>query len=362
MKKIICCACILIIITGSIIIYFHKYYPDNIMEICIGEYISPQTINDAIDETGVYDFVIVYDLFSEEENAKVYTGNINILINNKSKDNLNLLLNNNEVIMGDKFAKKNYTYYPLGEKHITKFGEYKINAIVSNCSDIYYSDLSILKNSNIKNQRLYAVLKDKDNNYIDENTFISQIGSRGISMASTIRYGNVENLLIKILILLIITIVIIILFNLCKKIKKSVVELMKRYKEVKYDFNFRQFVFQTNSLKEIRNIAVCMISSILLIILIMFLTVKYVDLRMPYKLNPVSPKSIYDVILLFINLVKYYIKNGMTEISILILLLAVLYFIVIAVLLISLVLDSGKNKKNYLLNRWRSNKSVTKWF
>lgn len=168
------------------IIYFHKYYPDNIMEICISEYISPETINDAIDETGVYDFVIVYDLFSEEENAKIYAVNINILINNKSKDNLYLLLNNNEVIMGDKFAKKNYAYYPLGEKHITKFGEYKINGIVFNCSDIYYSDLSILKNSNIKNQS----------------------------------------------------------------------ELMKRYKDVKYDFYFKQFVFQTNNMKEIKNIAV----------------------------------------------------------------------------------------------------------
>lgn len=74
----------------------------------------------------------------------------------------------------------------------------------------------------------------------------------------------------------------------------------------------------------------------------MFLTVKYVDLRMPYKLNLVSPKSIYDVISLFIGFMRYYIKNGMTEISILILCIIIVYFISTAVMLIMFIIKQVK--------------------
>ena len=159
MKRIIYGVCSLIILTFFMIIYVQKNYDESIMEINLSEYISPKEIVDIIDETEIYDYVIVCDLFSNEESAKVYAGNLNILINDRIKDSLGIALNGHEVIMGDRFAKKNYNYYPLGEKHITKYGEYRINGIIKNSGDIYYNDLKILEDSQIKNQRLYVVLK-----------------------------------------------------------------------------------------------------------------------------------------------------------------------------------------------------------
>ena len=334
MKRIIYGVCSLIILTFFMIIYVQKNYDESIMEINLSEYISPKEIVDIIDETEIYDYVIVCDLFSNEESAKVYAGNLNILINDRIKDSLGIALNGHEVIMGDRFAKKNYNYYPLGEKHITKYGEYRINGIIKNSGDIYYNDLKILEDSQIKNQRLYVVLKNKDNKAIDENTLVSQLSSWGISNPVVLNYGNVKKFLIKILIVLIMILIIIVLVKQYKILKKSVYEMMKKFNEVKYDLYFRQFITKRYNFADIKNIIISLTFMTLSAYFISFLTVKFVCLKMPYKLNPVSPKSINDAIKLFTGLIRYYVQNGMTEVSTVIVSLAVVYFIALAVIIL----------------------------
>lgn len=327
MKKAIYSIFALIILTGLMILYVHKNYPDNIMEICMSEYYSPKIIRDLIDKTGVYDYANVYDLFSAEGNAKVYTGNINILISRRIKDKLNIGLNSKEVLVGDRFAKKSYSYYPLGEKHITTFGEYTINAIISDCDEVYYNDLTILQRETVKNQRLYIVLKDKNNIAVDENTFISYLTSGGIITSAAVSYGNVKKLLTKFFILLLMILIIYAAVKLYNSLKSTVAKLIKMYSKFKYDLYFREFILKTDNLSDIKNIFICIIALFLLISVIRFLTVEYINLKMPYRLNPVSPKSIYAVISLYIGLMSYYIRNGMTEISTLIFSLSVIYFI-----------------------------------
>lgn len=334
MKKILTCICALIVLTVTLIIYVHKNYPDNIIEICIGEYTSVETIRDVLDKTGVYDFAVVYGLFSKEENARVYWGNINILINAGISKGSVLELSSNEVIMGERFAKKNYEYYPLGEKHVSVFGEYQINGIMENSSDIYYNDLKILERGSIKNQRLYVVLKDKDNNAIDENMFISQVRSYGVPISSFICYGDIKRLLVKVLILLSIGCIIMAAVKLLRIIRQKYTVFTKGYDAVRNDLYFRQYVFQGPNIGSVGSIVLSVSGIIMLWISTMLLTVKYMNIPMPYKVNPVSPKSIYEAISSFIDMMDYYMKNGMTEISKLMLGLVVLYVITAAVVLI----------------------------
>ena len=48
---------------------------------------------------------------------------------------------------------------------------------------------------------------------------------------------------------------------------------------------------------------------------VMFLTVKFINIRMPYRVNPVSPKSVYSLIKSFCDFIAYYLNSGLTEMS-----------------------------------------------
>lgn len=334
MKRILYCICIIMILTIIMIVYVHKNYPDSIAELCISEYMPAEEIREAIDKTGVYDYAVVFGLFSKEENANVYFGNINTVTMGRIRENSELELSSSEVIMGDKFAQKAYAYYPLGQNHISVLGEYKINGIINGSNAIYYNDLKILERGSIKNQRLYVVLKDKDNKSIDENMFISQVKSYGVPISSFVCYGDIKRLLVKVLILLSIGCIILAAVKLLRIIRRKYTVFTKGYDAVRNDLYFRQYVFQGSNIGLVGSIVLSVSGIIMLWISTMLLTVKYMNIPMPYKVNPVSPKSIYEAISSFIDMMDYYMKNGMTEISKLMLGLVVLYGVAVVTTLI----------------------------
>lgn len=48
---------------------------------------------------------------------------------------------------------------------------------------------------------------------------------------------------------------------------------------------------------------------------------------MPYKVNPVSPKSIYSIMKSFCSFISYYLNNGLTEMSSIALKIVFVYFV-----------------------------------
>lgn len=59
----------------------------------------------------------------------------------------------------------------------------------------------------------------------------------------------------------------------------------------------------------------------------MILAVKYVNLYMSYKLNPVFPRSIYQASALFIDMMGYYMQHELPKISHTMLVIFILYFV-----------------------------------
>jgi len=328
MKKTLYVLLTVIIVTFLMYLYVESNYYKGIAEICLDSYHTLEETERALEQGQIYDYLIIYDLYNKE-NSKVYKGNINILLNGKIKEKTNIELSEGEVLIGDKFVEKNYAYYPLGRKHEFNNKEYRINAVITDSSDIYYTDLSILDSQNIKRQRIYAVLKDKDGVNIYENTFLSILKSSNISPAACVYYDNLSKLLLKIVILLFMVICIYTILKLKNTVKKLINVLVDSYRRSKYDVNLSDYIKQRENFKIVRSIMIYFGVIVVLIICSMFLTVKYMNFKVPYRFNPVSPKSIYSLIKSFFNFVSYYLNNGITEISFIVLKILFIYISVL---------------------------------
>lgn len=328
MKKTICVLLTVTIITFLMYLYVESNFYKSIVEVCLSDYHTLEETEEALEQGQIYDYLIIYDLYNKE-NSKVYKGNINIILSGKIKEKANIELSEDEVLMGDKFAGKNYAYYPLGRKHEFNNKEYRINAVITDSSDIYYNDISMLKDQNIKRQRIYAVLKDKDGVGIDENTFLSILKSRNLNQSAHIYYDNLGKLLLKIIILCFMAIFVYIIFKLKDVLKRLINGLKAGYKDCKYDIDILGYFKERENAKAVKGIILSSVAMVISIICSMFLTVKYINLRMPYRFNPISPKSIYGVIKSFYDFISYYLSNGVTEISLIVLEIVFGYFAVI---------------------------------
>lgn len=337
MKKTICALLTVISITFILLVHVESVQYKGMTEVCLNGCYSLEETEDALEMAQIYDYLILYDLYNGE-NSIAYKGNINILLGNRIKDKTSIELSENEVFMGDKFAEKNYEYYPLGSKHELYGKEYSINAIIENSDYIYYNDLSILENQNIKRQRIYVLLKDTNGTKIDENTFISILKSSNITPAFHIYYDNLRKLLLKIIILCLIVILVYAIFKLKDGLKKLTGSLRAGYRERRYDITVFEYIKERENLKVIKTIIAYSAAVIAGVLNIMFFTVKFINLRMPYSVNPLSPKSVFGLIKSFCDFIAYYLNNGFTEMSWFVLEIVVVCF---AAILIAFVFYIG---------------------
>lgn len=328
MKKTVCALLTVIIITFSMYLYVESNYYRGIAEVCLNSCHTLEETEKALEQAQIYDYLIIYDLYNKE-NSKVYKGNINILLRGKIKEKTNIELSEYEVLMGDKFAEKNYPYYPLGREHEFNNKQYRINAVIKNSSDIYYNDISMFENQDIKRQRIYAVLKNKEGVNIDENTFLSILKSRNINPSASIYYDNLGKFLLKIMILCFMVISLYIIFKYMNALKKFVSGLISGYEERKYDVGILGYIKEQENFEMFKRIVLPLGLIMISILCVIFLTVKYINLRMPYRFNPVSPKSVYGIIKSFCDFILYYLNNGITEMSLIVLKIVFVYFAVI---------------------------------
>ena len=331
MKNTVCALLMVALITFFMYIYVESNFYGGMAEFCLSEAVQPEKIKEALEQGQVYDYLIIYDLYNKE-NSKVYTGNINMLLAGRIKEKTDIELSEREVLMGDRFAAKNYAYNPIGKKHEFNNKEYSITAIINGSDDIYYNDVNISENQNIKRQRVYAVLKDKDGVEIEENTLLSILKSKNIAPDSHIYYDNLSKLLIKLIILCFISLFIYVIYKLISKLKKLLSSIFSGYEDSKYNIDIREYVNKRENYSVIRGMVLYSAALIISITCSIVLLIKYLNLRMPYRFNPVSPKSIYDMIKSFFDLISYYLYNGITEMSLIV-------FKVVFMLFIALILS-----------------------
>ncbi len=325
MKKTVYALLTVIAITFILFIHVESNHYNGVAEVCLNSCHALEETEKALEQAQIYDYLIIYDLYNKD-NSKVYKGNINILLSGKIKEKTNIELSEYEVLMGDKFAEKNFAYYPLGREHESNNKQYRITAVIKDSSDIYYNDLSMLENQNIKGQRIYAVLKNKEGVNIDENTFLSILKSRNINPSASIYYDNLGKFLLKIMILCVMTISLYIIFKYMNDLKKFVRGLISGYEERKYDVGILGYIKEQENSEVVKRIVLPLGLIIISMLCVIFLTVKYINLRMPYRFNPVSPKSIYGIIKSFHDFILYYLTDGLTEMSMIMFKIVIVYF------------------------------------
>ncbi len=335
MKRALIYIGILIIITGLLILFVGKNYPENIIEFCLNDYISPEDVSRIMQDLNVFDYFNVYDMFSEEETASVYSGNLNLFLYNKKiqgiglsyedkaaeseqadeKESTGLTYEDKEVIIGDKFIDKNFRYYPLGTKYTSVYGEYDVNGILEGSDRIYYRDLEILKTARIKSQKIYLSVINARKIMMLPSIKIHEAKFYGMNIGKSIAYKDVTDSLKKIATLLI-TVMAFLVFAVILRLNKKILrQIANSYKESKYDLDIKDFIVKRDNLKIIIKQIFAVLLQVLSIIFILYSVSSFTNVPVSYNIDISSLKSITDAITSLTDLLKYYHLNGFTEIS-----------------------------------------------
>ncbi len=272
MKKLLAYLGVFIVITGLLLLFVINNYPNNVVEVCLKNSYNKEQIEEALEKISVYDYLNIYDIFSNEENASVYFGNINILLNSNKTVECGITFDDKEVIMGDKFMRERFNYNLLGEIYKSSYGEYDVNCVIKGSNRIYYRDLNALKNSDIKNQR-------KSKNY-------------------------------------------------CKK-------LLSKYRASKYDIDIKSFIKKDGNYRLMLSMILVGIMQLLIAITVLYLTIKFTNIKLSYSVDYTSLKSITESMKSFFKLIEYYITNGFTNISLMIIKIIFIYVLTSVVLIAS---------------------------
>ena len=340
MKRLLMYISILIIVTTLLLLFVIKNFPNDIVEICLKSDYTKDQIEAAMQQISAYDYLNIYDVFSLETNASIYFGNINILLDDKKIEQCGMTFDDKEVIMGGKFMEENFKYNLLGEKYRSSYGEYDVNCIIKGSDRIYYRDLNVLENNNIKNQRLYLVLSDYQNRLIDVNLVIDNLKYAGIYVSHRIVYYDLSRFLEKLLVILLIVLNSIVFIELLKKNKLYYKDIRVKYEVDKYNLNLKYFVLKDYNLRLILKLLFICLIQVLICFTILYLTIKFKNIYLSYSIDFTAFRSITEAVKSFVNLLKYYIINGFTDISMMI---VKVIFVYILTLIISIKVSKKVN-------------------
>lgn len=352
----------LIIITGLLILFVDKNYPENIIEFCLNEYISPEDVDRIVKDLNAFDYFNVYEIFSKEGTASVYSGNLNLFLYNKKvqgiglshedkeieseqvdeEESSGLTYEDKEVIIGDKFIDKNFKYYPLGTKYTSVYGEYDVNGILEGSDRIYYRDLEILKTARIKSQKIYLSVINTKKIMMLPSIKVHEAKFYGMNIGKSIAYKDLSDSLKKVAALLIIVMAFLVFAVILRLNKKIFRQIVSSYKGSKYDLDIKDFIIKRDNLKIIIKQIFAFLLQVLSIIFILYSVSSFTNVPVSYNIDISSLKSITDAITSLTDLLKYYHSNGFTEISWMIVKIIMIY---VSSSMLFLIIMLGLNKK-----------------
>ncbi len=311
----------------------NKNFPSNIAEISLNSVVHPEQLNKTIDDLQLFDYLNIYDIYSYEGNAKLYSGNINILLKQKGIEQVGITLGDDEVIVGDRYMKEHFNYNLLGERYTSNFGEYAVNGIIKNNDSIYYTNSDILQNTDVKKQTLYVSLINTKKRMADYSTTVNALSYYDINVSKSIYYADVNNFFKKLLILFILSALSIVFLKMLSYTKKNTAQIMELQKSSSYDLELWEFIFKPDNLKIVLKILAEIVLEIIIVFAVLRLSIVFLNTRISYSIDFTSLKSITEAIKAFLNLIKYYISNGFTDISLAIVKCLIIYLIVAALII-----------------------------
>jgi hypothetical protein len=315
MKRLMMYIAVFILITACMLMFFIRNFPAEMTELNLDGVVNPNQIDIAMKDNSIFDYLNIYEIFVRSESANIYTGNINILLRKSDIKAGALTYKDDEIIMGEKHMEENFRYSLLGEKYQSQFGEYNVNCIIKNIDKTYYRDINILQNVNIKNQRLYISLFNEKRAALKYKQTIDAFMYNNISVAKSIYYLDVINFFKKLLIILIIAEFAIIFLELLAYTKNNIVALSKSRQSSQYDYTINEFILESNNVKAMLKILSQVVMLVLLGVSMMWATVVILKITTSYVIDYSSLKSIINAITDFTSLMKYYIANGLSNIS-----------------------------------------------
>lgn len=356
MKRLMTYIAVFIVITACMLLFFIKNFPAEMAELSLDGVVDPSQIDIAMKDNSIFDYLNIYDIFVRGENANVYSGNINILLRKSDIKVGSMTYKDDEIVMGEKHMEENFNYNLLGEKYESQFGEYNVNCIIKNSDKTYYRDINILQSVNIKNQRMYILLVNEKKLPIKYEQVLSAFIYYNARVAKSIYYLDVINFFKKLLTILIIAEFIIIFLKLLSYTKKSIVALTESRKSLQYDYTLKEFILKSDNITSIFKILYQVIILVLLGISMMWLTIVILKISTSYVIDYSSLKSIINAIADFIALMKYYIANGLTDISLALINCIVIYLLTFFTIFIIYAKEfavklKGKGKFSIMLDK-----------
>lgn len=311
----------------------NKNFPSDIAEISLNSVAHPEQVSKTVEDLQLFDYLNIYDIYSYEENAKLYSGNINILLKQKGIEQVGITLRYDEVIVGDRYMKEHFNYNLLGERYTSNFGEYAVNGIIKNNDSIYYTNSDILQNTDVKKQTLYVSLINTKKRMADYNTTVNALSYYDINVSKSIYYADVNNFFKKLLILFILSALSIVFLKTLSYTKKNTAQIVEFHKSSSYDLELWEFIFKPDNLKILLKILAEIALEIIIIFAVLRLTTVFLNTRISYSVDFTSLKSITDAIKAFLNLIRYYINNGFTDISFAIVKCLIIYLVAAALII-----------------------------
>lgn len=333
MKKLLIYIITLIVITASIFFVLKKNFPPDIVEINFESIIDSRRINEAVNSLYLYDYLNLYDISFQEKNAKLYSGNINILLRNKDIEDIGITLKDNEVLIGDKFMKKNFKYNLLGETYTSIFGDFAVNAIIKNDDNVYYRNLDFFDAASVKKQILYLSLMSTKGRTVSYKNTIESLRYFGINVEKSIHYADVVNFFLKVLVLLILTALVIVFLMVMSLIKKIATQIKDRQKSFSYELELHEFVLKTENFQNILKLLAGIFIEIAIIFAVLYFTIIFLNTPFSYEIDFTSLDSVLNAIKAFLSLMKFYILNGFTNISLAIIKCIMIYTITLVVII-----------------------------
>ena len=351
MKRGIVYISILLTVTAFMLVVFEKYYPSSIVEVYLKDYYSPDKISKTFNEKYPYEYLNLYEILSSEGNVSVYTGNLNIILRNQKIEDYGISIDTDTLIAGDKYIENKSIINTANCPVTTKFGEYYLSASIKNKDEAYFSDTDILKNNQIRRQRMYLILNDdeKVGKYINYETLIRLLKAEGIKVAVSISYKDVSDFLRKLCLIFCFALFLIVFVYMQKNSIVQIKTIIKKYKELKYDIYLRNYLLDKQNIKFLLTSIVQIILSCVLIIVLIILFVLISNIRLSFSLNPTSYTSIKNTIMLFVNLMSYFLRHGFSDIS---LTIAGIFFtyLVFIFLIYALIKKKSHHNKGHNLN------------
>lgn len=345
MKRVIVFISILLFITFFMLVIFEKYFPSNIMEVYFKDYYPLDKISKFFNYKYTYEYLNIYEIFSAEGKVNVYTGNLNIILRNLEIKDYGITKDMSTLIAGDKYIENKGIIDTANCKITTKFGEYYLSAVIKNNDEAYFYDTNILENNQIRRQRMYLILNDdeKVGKYINYETMLRLLKAEGIEVAASISYKDVSDFLRKLCLIFCFALVLIGFVNMQKNIIVKAKAFIEKYKKLKYDINLRDYSLDKKNIKFILTGVSEIILSCVLFIVLIILFVVITNIRLSFLLNPTSYTSIKNAIMLFVNLMGYFLRYGFSDISVAI---TGIFFTYLVVIFLAFAVVKKKNYRD----------------